>query len=233
MIDVAYIVRPGDDNEELRYSLRSLANVPHRTVWIAGHIPAWVKGVRRLPTRQNEGPGWKMANAWANLRRVAESKISPRFALFNDDFYVLRPMDELPTLHLGRLADFVADRERRYPGKVYTVQLRATLNHLKARGVADPLAYTAHVPMTLDRPRLLATLDDLEGSGARGLVSWRTVYGNEQRVGGHKVDDVKVVRLAQRRVIPPCGLWSSADNTFGMIERHLKTLFPEPSPYER
>ncbi len=41
--DVVYVVRPGDKNEELRYSIRSvIANLPHRKVWIAGYKPTWL-----------------------------------------------------------------------------------------------------------------------------------------------------------------------------------------------
>ena len=49
MSDLVYIVCPGDQNEELRYSLRSVArNLPGRRVWIFGHTPPWVTGVHSV-----------------------------------------------------------------------------------------------------------------------------------------------------------------------------------------
>ena len=36
MKDIVYFVKDTDTNEELRYSLRSLANFPHGKVWFYG-----------------------------------------------------------------------------------------------------------------------------------------------------------------------------------------------------
>ena len=47
-MDAVYYVRPGDRNDELRYSLRSLANLPHDRVWIVGHTPPWVTGIESI-----------------------------------------------------------------------------------------------------------------------------------------------------------------------------------------
>ena len=41
-LDVVYCVKELITNEELRYSLRSLRNLPHRKVWIFGGCPKWV-----------------------------------------------------------------------------------------------------------------------------------------------------------------------------------------------
>lgn len=43
-MDILYLCRPGE-NLELRYSLRSLRNVPHGRVWIFGDCPDWVTNV--------------------------------------------------------------------------------------------------------------------------------------------------------------------------------------------
>ena len=40
--DVVYCVKDDPDNEELRYSLRSLKNLPHQKVWIYGGGPKWL-----------------------------------------------------------------------------------------------------------------------------------------------------------------------------------------------
>ena len=55
-MDIVYVVRPGDENEALRYSLRSLANIPHRTVWIAGYRPKWCYGIVYVPRDQADQP---------------------------------------------------------------------------------------------------------------------------------------------------------------------------------
>ena len=35
-MDLVYLVRPGEQNEELRWSLRSLVNLPHERVFEVG-----------------------------------------------------------------------------------------------------------------------------------------------------------------------------------------------------
>lgn len=228
MRDVAYIVRPGDNNDELRYSLRTLANLPHHRVWIAGHKPAWVTGVEHIPTVQGAD---KWRNAWGNLRALAEHPdVGPDLVLMNDDFYILRPVDRVEHMHLGRLTEVLADRQRRHPSKVYTCSLERTLNYLRTRGAWEPNAYTAHVPMPLDRPRLLATLDEIESHA--GTMSWRTVYGNTNKCGGRQIADVKVVRAGDRARVMSGRFASSLDSAWSLLAQDLARRFPTRSPYE-
>ena len=67
--DIVYVVRPGERNEELRYSLRSLSNLPHGRVWIAGYMPKWVTGVEHIPSPAKPG---SHVHAKANLRAACQ-----------------------------------------------------------------------------------------------------------------------------------------------------------------
>src|SRR5690606_40329879 len=94
-MDVVYLVRPGNRNEELRWSLRTLVNLPHDRVWIVGHLPNWIDRhkVQYLRTEQYE---LKHTNTLNNLATACDhSDISDRFVLMNDDFFVLQPVDQL------------------------------------------------------------------------------------------------------------------------------------------
>lgn len=221
--DVVYIVRPGDDNDELRYSLRSLRNVPHGTVWLVGYCPRWVRGVRHLPVEQS---GLKYDNATANLREVA--RLGPRtFMLFNDDFYATAPVPGPPAPgHRGPLLE-LAERS----GGGYAQMLRDTHRVLEdVFVVPEPLAYTLHVPLLMDRDGLRNVLD-VRSDAPR--LSWRSLYGNLELCGmGERQDDVKVHGPGG----PAPGPWLSTSDTsfrYHQIGRYVRKLFPDPSPHER
>ena len=60
IMDLVYIVKNSEVNEDLRYSLRSVAKfVPHDKIWIVGYKPSWVQNVEYLPVPQNLGSKWK------------------------------------------------------------------------------------------------------------------------------------------------------------------------------
>jgi len=158
--DVVYVVRPGDDNEELRYSLRSVAaNVPHRRVWVAGHCPRWVTGVRRveLPPLPD-----KFDNQYQSLMAaLSQPGLADWFYLFNDDMYVVeRFHGDLPTFNLGPLAgylDYLGSIGKR-PLNGWFRGMREMSRLLEARGVSDPLCYEGHVPLLFPKAGLLSAI---------------------------------------------------------------------------
>lgn len=101
--DVVYINRPGDENEELRYSLRSLKNLPHDRVFIVGYSPVWVRGCESIAVDPQRS---KHASAESNLIAACSSlEVSDPFYVFNDDFYVMQEMETIPVLHEGPLSE--------------------------------------------------------------------------------------------------------------------------------
>lgn len=147
--DVLYVVRPGDDNEELRYSLRSVAaNVPHRKVWVAGHCPWWVHGVERIELVPLED---KFDNQHQSLTAaVNHPDLADEFYYWNDDVYAMRRFSGLlPTLHLGPLREYVALLEGRgkNPENGWFQGMREMLDLLTSWGIDDPLCYEGHMPL--------------------------------------------------------------------------------------
>jgi hypothetical protein len=102
---VAYYVRRGDANPELRYSLRSLSNLPHGRVLIVGHKPAWVTGVEHISGNRRHSIE---ANAVDNLRLACSGLDADRFVVMNDDFYIMSPLDSVPALHEGHLDERIS-----------------------------------------------------------------------------------------------------------------------------
>lgn len=229
--DVVYVVRPGDDNEELRYSLRSLRNLPHGEVWIAGHCPPWLTNVHRIPVPPAES---KYASSTANLRAAADHDgVAERFVYCNDDFFIVEPLAEVPALHRGPVGDVLAHYRTKYPdGMDYVDGMAATARLLDDHfEITDPMSYELHVPMVLERSKVRVALDTAAEWGVRALHK-RTLYGNLWRVGGSQVEDCKVHDY--RSPWPAGPFVSTCDSSFaGAHGRTIRRLFPDPSPYER
>src|SRR5690606_29898466 len=98
----------GEDNEELRMSLRSLANLPHRRVFIVGHTPRWVRGVTSIPGNLRQGAsGWR--HGWDNVRLIADydGDMTDTVVVMNDDFVVMEPIEDLPLYYRGPLEQHI------------------------------------------------------------------------------------------------------------------------------
>lgn len=236
-VDVVYVVREGDDNEELRYSLRSLRNVPHGQVWIVGYCPSFVKNVNVVPSPQH----WsKYVNSTRNvLAACKHPDVSDRFLLFNDDFFILRRVDEWPVFHRGPVADVVADYYRRFgPLKWndhYRRGMEQTAAILERWGFADPLSYELHAPMAIQKDLMVeAVMRAVEEDSSIVALHKRTLFGNYARVGGRATQDHKMSGM--ERTWGDNQLFvSTEDSAFrrGAVGRRLRARFPEPSPYER
>jgi hypothetical protein len=232
--DAVYVVRPGDRNDELRHSLRSLAqNVPHGRVWIVGHLPPWVQtdgplGVLHLPTDQTDT---KYRNSTGNVRAACgHPDVSDPFTLWNDDFFALRHHPVIPPLHRGPVDDVIADYRTRYGWSKYLEGMEQTQELLRGLGHPAPLSYELHLPLTVHKATMLEALDI--GAGVPVLHK-RTLYGNLAGLGGEQTVDVKVS--------PQIPTWSPS---WPFISTDLKTWrrgvgefirmsFPTPGPYER
>jgi hypothetical protein len=227
-MDVVYICRPGD-NEELRYSLRSLSNLDHGNVWVAGAAPDWYKG-NLLPVSQS---GTKYESARNNLRALCEdNRISDNVVLMNDDFFIVKPIESVPVLHGGDVYAKIARHTAYAPNSPYVALLWDTLHILAGRGVSTSLDYALHVPMVMDRAKLAALL------GYAG--SYRILYGNMYAIGGDYSEDVKYHRLIANGPTPydfrngSSPFLSTSDSTFSTVRSALlNKMFPGKSEYEK
>ena len=180
-IDLVYICGSGH-NEELRYSIRSaVKNLKFNNLWVVGGKPNWYIG-NYIEVAQNKS---KYVNARNNLRAICSSpEISDSFILMNDDFYIMNKVDNVPYMHGGLLADKITKYKNLTGDTRYVLMLKRTLSNLSRRINKDVLDYELHVPMVMEKEKLLNVIElpDL----------WRSRYGNTFNVGGIEMDDVKV-----------------------------------------
>jgi hypothetical protein len=226
-LDIVYVVRPGDDNNELRHSLRSLANLPHARVWLVGHLPAWAHNVEAIQTTQI---GRKYANSTRNLLTACQDdRLTEQVVLFNDDFFCMTPASGVDVWNRGP----VSEVNKAYRSGPYGTGMRDTANLLHRLGHPDPISYELHLPMVIDRALMADTIKT--GMRARiPVLHKRTLYGNLHGPAGTTVTDVKV------HTEDPDGWrdwpWlSTSDTSFSLypVGQHIRDRFPEPSRYER
>lgn len=227
-LDVVYVL--GHDTEELRYSLRSLQNVEHGRVWIAGIFPKWVRNVTHIPVPQNRP---KAENTYRNvLAAASHPEVSDDFVMLNDDFFAVEPTT-WPQWNQGGLAR---------PSGLNTITARSDRSHRGGRAATFDLCvkwglptvnYEGHCPFVFNKRRLLELAAKVDRDHKVAALHYRTLYGNYFDLGGEKVRDVKVGNM--RDTWRPGQTWvSTSDKTFerGAVGKRIRSLFPDPSPYE-
>lgn len=229
--DVVYVVKPDDINEELKYSLRSLRNVPHGNVVIAGHLPPWVKNVIHVP---NEQPSRKLKYEKSTGNLVAACKsdeVSDDFILMNDDFFIMNPVDQIETFHRGDIDHIIA---RYNSSKHYGEGMKQTKALLVSLGINPVISYELHVPMMMNKANVLEMMK-IKEEKAPEIYAFhkRTFYGNYFKCGGKQMQDVKIHKqgmfFSKRQTFI-----STQDHVFeqGEIGEFIRERFSDKSIYE-
>lgn len=247
-MDIVYVFKQSEENdsEELRYSLRSLRNLPHDTVYVVGEKPPWLQGAVHIPVEQNTvrvgDVPTKYKNVSKNLRTAAETaEISEDFIFMNDDFFVMKPFATMPAFHWGPMREVIARYTERYEVESdYIYRMKELYAFLCSQGHDEPLSYELHVPMVLNKTNVRR----MYAKDFSRIYQTRTMYGNYFNVGGERMDDVKVY-LDPRHNDPhynadPAGylavqsFLSASGGSFrtGLVGEFVRAAFPDKSPYE-
>jgi hypothetical protein len=230
-MDFVYICKDGD-NEELRYSIRSVAeSFPDSNIWVVGGKPNWYVG-NYIEVNQIHS---KYKNAVENLKKIcSSSEISNNFILMNDDFYIIKKINNIETFHGGYLLNKINLYQKINGNSNYTRKLAATYKRLKALNINDPLDYELHVPMIMEKEKLQEVLKNND------QFLWRSIYGNMFTVGGLEMQDVKVyttgplVLKSYNLDIDNHTYLSSSDSSFNIIwKKILKVQFKEKTKFEK
>lgn len=228
-MDYIYACRIGD-NEELRYSIRSVmkncATVDN--IWVIGYKPDWYAGnFISVPNRST-----KYENIKNCLRAAIDNpNISEDFVYMNDDFFVTRPMAEIPTMHGGLLQDKINKYLKVDSGSGYVSSLQQTAVNLRRRAIRAPLDYDLHTPIVFNKTLLRSVIDEV------GQV--RTNYGNIHDIEAIESTDVKTYSAEKYQyrsydyLNNDLPYISTEDVSFVNVYNDiLKDMFPDPSIYE-
>lgn len=230
-LDIVYMVKDAVYNDELKYSLRSVdKNFPCHDVWFVGGKPMYVHPDKQVIVNQRVGNKWDKVRAM--LRMVAEdNRITEDFVLFNDDFFVLQPVSDLPPYAYGTLAQLCTHIEKKNGGRPtkYTESLKRTEAALRDNGLTT-LNFELHAPIVLNRDKLLEVINTFpEVKGTRSL------YGN--MFLSSAIEPMKDVKIVDNDSLPhPDQIFlSTEDNSFahGAVGEYIKSLFPDKSRWEK
>lgn len=232
--DIVYFLKVGAKNEELRYSLRSVEKyVAHRKVWFYGGKPEGIRPDEYVYCVQREMTKWERVR---NMMHQAcqNDEITENFWLFNDDFFVLKPLlEDAPAPYDGTLtskADEVDARHHNEPGE-WTTNLRRLRKLLQDNNCPE-LNYAVHKPLLVNRRKMLALLDKFPRE-----PMLRALYGNYYELGGVDSPDVKVTCLATKDIdkkMAATDCVSTSDESFrnGQIGKWLRDKFDKESRFE-
>ena len=236
-LDIVYFLKNGVPSEEVRYSLRSLKNLPHKNVWIYGSAPRWIQNVKIKQCVQN-GTKWQNTSKMM-LAVVNNPKISSKFIVMNDDFFILKPIDKLECYCEGNLEERV---ERTFLRPMnwgvghysrYGLSLKETLDWLKAHGYPT-VNYEVHIPMVFEKSKMRKCL---EAFPRGGYAARRSLYGNMYQIPATNLEhDVKIYNTLTG--FPTKGIknfLSTTDRSFvkGVAGQYIRKRFDEKCEYEQ
>lgn len=224
---IVYPVRPGETNEELRFSLRSLRNYPAAdAVWIVGFCPSWVTGVEVIAGNASASP---RTNVYQNLlSAMRHPDVAEDVVVFNDDFFVTAPVTEVQTFHRGTLDSHLSLPSIRASSSWWSETLRLTRTVLLEAGVFEPLSFEVHMPMPFQKSLMVETMERFAGVNPVNPPQWRSLYGNLHVDRVVQVEDCKATRSGPIRT----PFHSTSDLSWRMYAKQMRELFPEPCQFE-
>lgn len=227
--DVIYILKYDVEPYELRYSLRSIEkNLPHGDVWFVCGQPFGLIPDRTITMRQKGILKWEKARS-SMLKVCSNPHVPDKFWLFNDDFFVLKPVESETPFFGGTLRDHILRVEHRYNDKQtgYTKSLRFCETVLNESDLST-FDYALHVPMLIDKQKMLEALETFPD-----CPMFRSLYGNYAGIGGDQHDDVRIVSLTEG-IADDADYVSTSNDSFknGLVGKQIRDMFPDMCRYE-
>lgn len=232
--DIVYFVKDCTINEELRYSLRSVErNFRYRDVWFYGGCPVNLKPDHHVAITQNEPSKWERVRGMM-MKACENDNLTEDFWLFNDDFFILRPVPEdIPPYHNGSIYKQIVKVENRHgmTSNDYTRRLRHLCQTLERAG-KECFNYGVHKPMLINRKKMLEVLKLFPEEPMN-----RALYGNYWGIGGVRRKDMKIRVNSYPHMDEVKTEWdfvSTSDDSFreGEIGRYIRDKFKERSRFE-
>lgn len=224
--DVVYVLKDNPPTESLRYSLRSLQNFPHNKVWFVCGVPDGLVPDHQIRHEQKGASNWQKSTS--SIYQVChEKELTDYFWLFNDDFFVMKPVENMKPIYNGTLYRRIKELEEKNLGKtLYSRELEKAYHLLTEKGYKT-YNYAVHMPMLINKKKALKLINEYPS-----MASFRSIYGNIYKVGGVNRKDVKV--LSHTEVPKNSVFLSTTDSSFddGKVGEYIRSVFTEPSRFE-
>ena len=241
---VVYPVRTGrrPDPDHLRWSIRSVAaNLPHSEIVIVGVLPDWVdpETVTHIPTVQGRR---KFENIGVNLHAALDVFRGETIHWFNDDFYVLSPVTEVPLIDRGPMGPFCQSLRKHKAAGSYSTDhddylrgMEGQRQILRSWGFDDDTpCVDLHVPIPVDVDRCVDILERTTAANpGHPHGHFRMLYG--AGLPSVRSKDVKYSSKSKRIDNWPSPFISTFLAVWqrGVAGAQLRERFPTPSPYEK
>lgn len=232
-LDIVYILRDSShwNNNEIRYSLRSLKNLEQvGRVFLIGFCPNFINLEHVIHIKAEDPYKNKIRNAVHKLKIACrDPRVSDDFILMNDDFFFLKPVSEIEYFVKGKL-DKTIERHETHGG-YYCRALNATNKLLKKDGLPNR-DFEVHYPMIFNKKKLFDVIDKIEGM-TEGVL-FRSIYGNTNRIEGKYRKDVKIFNEREIEKISRYDFISTDDHivTNEIFQKAISRKLKEPSVYE-
>lgn len=225
--DIVYILKPNANPDELVYSLRSVErNFPHRLVWFIGGCPKGLKPDRYVKHEQCGLSKWDRIRS-SMLKIITEPELSEEFFLFNDDFFIMKPVKRFSYNYADlTLTDRMNELRgtMNLPLNAYGRTLYKAREELKGLGCTE-VNFEVHLPMLFEKSKV---------PSVRKCSSpqMRSIYGNINGIKYKQKTDVKVYDLTT--VPEDADYISTNDEVFlkGAVGEYIRQTFTEPSRFE-
>ena len=216
------------NNNELRYSLRSLVDFNPNWIGITGPaLPDFVCGVVRIYSNPQETNRYK--NVQRQLLDACNSPDVPEeLILMNDDFILRNPAlhhrpewDWTPT-HMGLIPPPKPKRNN------WRQTIEATGRWLREKSVYNALNYEGHTPFPFLKSKMKGVLEEILGNA--DTLQLRSAYGNLMKVGGKQHPNAKREDPDLWTLDSP--FWSLKGTPTPKAIKFLEKQYPNPSPWE-
>lgn len=234
--DIVYILGDGSKwyDNEIKYSIRSVEKnlKNYGRIFIVGKWPRHIDS-KKVTYIEARDPGThKLLNAIHKISIACHDKrLSQEFILMNDDFFVLKEVEEIKGLDMGTLEQAVENHKTK--AGYYYKATKETDEYLKAKGIEKPMSYELHYPMVLDKDKFLEVTEDLYLN--QKPLLFRSVYGNLCKIPTTYADDVKIYALEEIAKVENEEIVST-DNRVCLekeMQKWLGDKFPKKSKYEK
>ena len=237
--DIVYVYGFGYSawrENEIKYSLRSLARFGqnYNRVFIVGDCPIFVnQSVIHIPFKEDKFRNKKRNIIDKIIAACKEADITDDFILFNDDYFIAKPLDfnNLPYFYDKTLEEKISEKQY---DDYYKQSIINTYKALKKNNKPH-LHYDIHYPIFINKVKFLEVMDKYDYNIRDGYAV-KSLYCNELEVEGVKKDECKINGITDKfeieNIFERNEIISTGEMTREIINKII-SFYPEKEKFEK